>query len=51
MKMWIARISDDTLELFKIKPKSFYEEGADNIGQGEWIVFKSRFFPRSNLRE
>ena len=34
MKMWIARNSDNTLELFKIKPKSFYEEGSGQYWAG-----------------
>ena len=34
MKMWIARNSDNTLELFKIKPKSFYEEGIGKYWAG-----------------
>lgn len=46
MKMWIARLSDNTLELFKIKPKSFYEEG---IGQywagGDSLFLRADSFP------
>ena len=46
MKMWIARNSDNTLELFKTKPKSFYEEG---IGQywagGNSLFLRADSFP------
>ena len=46
MKMWIARNSDNTLELFKIKPKSFYEEriGKYWVG-GNGLFLNSNSFP------
>ena len=47
MKMWIARNSDNTLELFKIKPKSFYEEG---IGQ-YWAGGYAYFLPANQFPE
>ena len=44
--MWIARNSDNTLELFKITPKSFYEE---RIGKywagGDGLFLRADSFP------
>lgn len=46
MKMWIARNSDNTLELFKIKPKSFYEEGIGQYwGGGNGLFLRADSFP------
>ena len=46
MKMWIARNSDNTLELFKIKPKSFYEEGIGKYwAGGNGLFLNSDSFP------
>ena len=46
MKMWIARNSDNTLELFKIKPKSFYEEGIGKYwAGGDGLFLRTDSFP------
>ena len=46
MKMWIARNSDNTLELFKIKPKSFYEEGIGKYwAGGDGLFLSADSFP------
>ena len=46
MKMWVARNSDNTLELFKIKPKSFYEEGSGQYwAGGNGLFLRADSFP------
>lgn len=47
MKLYLARNSDNTLELFKIKPKSFYEEG---VGQ-YWAGGNGLFLPLDQFPE
>ena len=47
MKMWIARNSDNTLELVKTKPESFYEEG---IGK-YWAGGDGLFLGADSFRE
>ena len=46
MKMWIARNSDNTLELFKTKPESFYEEGIGRYwAGGDGLFLRADSFP------
>ena len=46
MKMWIARNSDNTLELFKTKPESFYEEGIGKYwAGGDGLFLSADSFP------
>ena len=44
--MWVARNSDNTLELFKIKPESFYEEGIGKYwAGGDGLFLSAASFP------